>query len=112
MRRFCSRACYRRSRSETRPEGRAREALTGLDITFEQEAAVGRYVVDFILPMHQIALEIDGTYWHRDQARDDRKTAYLSSLGLRVVRINAEELMAAVDATSLITGTLQRGHPL
>jgi very-short-patch-repair endonuclease len=91
-RQFCSLACYRRSKGETLLEKQVREALNALGIAYIQEVRVGRYVVDFLLSALNIALEADGDYWHRDTARDQRKTVYLNKHGLRVVRIRESEL--------------------
>lgn len=91
-RQFCSLACYRRSRGPTKPEIEAEKILAGMGLQFEREARIGRFSVDFLLPKIHVALEIDGAYWHRNKARDNRKTSFLESQGVVVVRIDAESL--------------------
>jgi very-short-patch-repair endonuclease len=85
---FCSFACYRRFRGETQLEKVVRLELERLKIGFRQEAKMGRYSVDFILPDANIALEIDGNYWHRNKARDARKNTFLCGAGLTVIRVS------------------------
>lgn len=87
-RRFCSFACYRSFVGETLLEQRMRETLDDLRISYVQEASVGRYSVDFLLPDLRVALEVDGLYWHQDAIRDARKTKYLESYGWKVCRIS------------------------
>ncbi len=97
---FCSRACYRRYQGETGIERKVRLSLKRLGIFFLQEAVVGGRLVDFLLPISRIALEVDGTYWHRDKERDQRKTTLLESYGWCVVRITEEQIVGepALDA--------------
>lgn len=101
-RQFCSIACYRRFTGENNIEKQARQALQALGIAFIQEHRVGRYSVDFMLPHHQIALEIDGTYWHQDKRRDARKDAFLRKYNLRVVRITDAEIEKSNNLPALI----------
>lgn len=85
---FCNLACYRRFRGENRLEARVREALERLGVVFEQEAKVGRWSVDFLLPDLMVILEADGAYWHaKTVERDARRDAEMTSRGYRVARI-------------------------
>lgn len=104
--RFCSIACWRRGKGETRLEAGAREALTGMGLAFTQEMRMGRYSVDFALTDYGVALEMDGTYWHRDKARDARKDGFLRKHGWRVVRV-AEADVERAGAEQAIRAALQ-----
>lgn len=86
-RRFCSFACYRRFRGETGIEYKVRLALKTLGVEATPKAQVGRWEIDFLVVKDQIAIEVDGVYWHRDKEKDDRKDSRLLALGLRVVRV-------------------------
>ena len=56
--------------------------LTELGIPYEVNAPVGRRHVDFLCPTLKRAIEVDGAYWHRDQAKDvKRDRELLESLG-------------------------------
>lgn len=108
--RFCSARCYRRFTGETGPERNARLILELEGIEFIQEYVVPgwRYPVDFLLPELNTALEIDEPYWHeRTKARDERKTRFLESRGLCVVRLGAKPLYG--DVTPAMAGYLLAG---
>lgn len=102
-RQFCCFACYRKFNGETMPEKEVRLILQSNGIEFIQEAKMGRYSVDFILPSLRIALEIDGVYWHeRTAKRDAAKDKYLFNRGWHVVRITDEELENAANQNSFV----------
>lgn len=82
-----------------------RSALDALALPYVQEAKVGRFSVDFLLPEQSVAVEVDGAYWHRDVARDERRTQALNSHGLRVVRVDAA-LLGAQSGTVEFVRTL------
>jgi very-short-patch-repair endonuclease/endogenous inhibitor of DNA gyrase (YacG/DUF329 family) len=105
-RRFCSFSCYRRFRGETSLEASVRTALSAMLIDFVQEAAIGRYSVDFLLPQRRVALEVDGAYWHQDANRDARKDRYLTRHGWQVIRITEANIESGLDLTHLITNAL------
>jgi very-short-patch-repair endonuclease/ribosomal protein S27AE len=108
-RRFCSLACYRRFRGETSLEAQVRTALTGMQIDFIQEASIGRYSVDFLLPTRRIALEVDGAYWHQDPNRDARKNRYLARHGWQVARIPESDVVNGADLAQLIAALIHMG---
>jgi very-short-patch-repair endonuclease len=63
-----------------------------MGIQYESQVQIGRYCIDYILPSLNVALEVDGSYWHRKRPEaDKRKDKYLSSKGFNVVRINQSE---------------------
>ena len=104
---FCSFACYRRFRGENGLERIVRSTLDILSIGYIQEAKMGRYSIDFLLADLRIALEVDGTYWHRDPKRDARKMAYLEAHGWAVCRITDLEIEHAKHLDRLIAERLQ-----
>lgn len=106
-RQFCSFSCYRTFHGETIPEKSVRQVLESLQIHFMQEAQMGRYSIDFLLPELRIALEVDGIYWHRNTKRDERKTRYIESHGWRVCRITDSEIENAVNLSGFIAEKLQ-----
>jgi len=105
---FCSYACWRRYNGETSIEAAVRQTLTNLGISFVQEAPIGRYCIDFLLADLRIAMEVDGSYWHRPdvQPRDARKDAFLESYGWRVCRIGEHEIRTTADLSRLIAERL------
>ena len=93
-RQFCSFACYRRYQGETGIEKIVRRSLDLLDLGHEyiQEAKIGRYAIDFYIPDLRIAIEADGSYWHRDPERDKCKDNYLAKHNINVIRLTEDEI--------------------
>lgn len=102
-RRFCSIACRQHYHGENALEQRIRECLDAmcLKASYIQESALGRYAVDFDFPEHAIALEIDGSYWHRDKRRDHKKDAFLQRVGYTVIRIPEKDITDCKDDETL-----------
>lgn len=89
--RFCSIACYRQYISgnggETSIEKDTRQILEKLQLVYKQEAKLGRYSVDFILPQFNLAIECDGKYWHRNPKRDLAKNRYIKAHHYKLLRL-------------------------
>jgi len=50
---------------------------------------------DIILDNHNVVIEFDGSYWHKElRARDEEKTRLLSEAGWKVIRVREEPLTA------------------
>jgi very-short-patch-repair endonuclease len=65
-----------------------------LGVVFRRQVAVDRYIVDFFAPELSLAVEVDGG-WHLGRlAADAKRDARLARLGLRVLRVDAEEVLA------------------
>ena len=70
--------------------------------TWHPQFRIGRYRVDFALPTTQIAIEVDGDYWHgvgpltaaqlKYKERDRRKHIALVKAGWAVVRIKEQSI--------------------
>ena len=63
-------------------------------IKFYRQRPMGRYIVDFYCAKARLVVEIDGSQHYEDQGLDyDRaRTAYLESLGLKVLRVPNNEI--------------------
>lgn len=108
---YCSSACVRKSRQETQPERHIRLALEKLGIMFIPQHTIGRYSVDFFLPLLNVALEVDGAYWHQQEKvkqRDAKRDEVLSQKGIRTVRLQFEsnDSFLRLDATKLLRRSL------
>jgi very-short-patch-repair endonuclease len=70
------------------------------ELRFRKQHAIGPFVADFYCPAAKVVIEIDGAT--RDQRQDDdgRRDAYMTSLGLRVVRISATDVLADPEAVA------------
>ena len=103
---FCSHACRRFYGGETSIERDVRLALTRLQIDYVQEHYIQPYRIDFYLPQWQIALEVDGLYWH-DPRRDSKRDRYLAAIGVTTIRITDAELDEA-PYLEVVASKLQR----
>jgi very-short-patch-repair endonuclease len=75
-----------------------REQLQG--IRFRRQAGVGNYIVDFYAPFHKLVIEVDGDSHFEEDAiiYDQKRTLFLESLGLSVIRFTNREVVDAMDA--------------
>ena len=107
--RFCCFACYRAFTGETTIERRVRLALEGIAAPFTQEQRVGRWSLDFAIPEQQLAIEVDGNYWH-DPEKDARRDARLAEHGWRIIRIPEASLDLMTDSELRDTLTVLLNH--
>jgi very-short-patch-repair endonuclease len=63
-------------------------------LKFRRQHVVGHYILDFYCAEHGVAVELDGGqhFTPEGQAYDDRRTAYLAAVGVRVLRFSNREL--------------------
>lgn len=76
-------------------ERAAEELLDRLEIIYLREQLIDRYVVDFILPTLNLAVEVNGRYWHsspQQQKRDKQKRHFLESSGKKLLVLWTDEM--------------------
>jgi len=63
--------------------------------SFRRQAPIGPYIVDFVCHDAMLIVEIDGGQHYEAEhlKRDERRDAYLSSNGFRVLRFNNHDVM-------------------
>ena len=72
-----------------------------LGFVHEHNLRVGRWFIDTALTEYMIAIECDGTYWHRDRKdKDAEKDRHLTSKGWTVIRLEEEDIKR--DAKGLV----------
>jgi very-short-patch-repair endonuclease len=64
------------------------------DLRFRKQHAIGPFVADFYCPAAKMVIEVDGAVHDARQDADLRRDAYMASLGLRVVRIPAADVLS------------------
>lgn len=64
--------------------------LRTLPTQFKRQKVIGNYIVDFYCDQAKVVIELDGSQHYEDQAQqyDTERTAFLSSLGLHVLRFS------------------------
>ena len=66
---------------------------------FRRQHSVGEYVLDFYCPEEKIAIELDGSGHFNviGEAHDAARTAYLSQIGIAVLRFENKLVWSAMD---------------
>jgi very-short-patch-repair endonuclease len=72
-----------------------RKQFFGLD--FDRQKIIGNYIVDFYCTNCNVVVEIDGSSNDKSFDYDQRRYAYLCSLGLTVIRIPVEYIMNNIE---------------
>ena len=81
------------------------------DIKFRRQVPIGRFIVDFYSHAARVAVEVDGAH-HADQmGYDDRRTAWLSEQGVRVLRFGTAEVIRQPQSVLDAIQTACTGHP-
>jgi very-short-patch-repair endonuclease len=71
---------------------------------------VGRFLIDIAYTDEKIAIEVDGGNWHtttKKALQDVRKTAFLTSLGWRVIRFGKDDLTRCVEQVRPLLNVLR-----
>jgi very-short-patch-repair endonuclease len=69
--------------------------LDALEVEYEPQKPIGRYVIDFYLPHKNLVVEVDGEYWHQRPGvpeKDARRDAFLREKGYNVLRIPGQKI--------------------
>ena len=67
---------------------------------FRRQHSVGKYILDFYCPSEKLAIELDGEHHFTDQgsSHDEKRTNYLTSLKIQVIRFENEEVFQSPSA--------------
>ena len=65
-----------------------------------RQKPIGDYIVDFFIPKAKLVIEVDGSQHSASEnvARDQRRDAYMKSVGLQILRFNSNEVLEETDA--------------
>ena len=84
-----------RATKATNIENQLRYAMLRKNIDFVEQADIGPWSIDFLLPEHKIVVEADGEYWHSDlktKMKDRRKDAWLKAKGFEVLHFAGKQI--------------------
>ncbi|OON68201.1 endonuclease domain-containing protein [Hymenobacter sp. CRA2] len=81
---------------------------------FRRQQSIGPYIVDFYCPSEKLVVELDGAahYTASGGAYDTDRTAYLNSLGLRVLRFENWLVLQQPDNVLLLFGRRSCQRPM
>lgn len=68
------------------------------DLKFRRQVPVGPFVVDFLCEAAALVVELDGESHVGQGEADGRRTAFLQSFGLRVIRVTNDDVLSNIDA--------------
>jgi very-short-patch-repair endonuclease len=73
-------------------------------VKFRRQHQFGYYILDFFCPSLRLAVEVDGSQHYTEQGiRDDnRRTDWLDSQGVRVVRFNNRQVLEETEGLEII----------
>jgi very-short-patch-repair endonuclease len=88
------------SQKATGIENLLRYALLRKGINFIEQASIGPWSIDFLLPDYMACVEADGEFWHSSPSarmKDRRKDAWLKSRGYMVFHFDGWEIKQDSD---------------
>jgi very-short-patch-repair endonuclease len=98
------------------PETLLWRRLRGAKVRIRKQHPIGPYVLDFYCPSAKLAIEVDGFAHDTGDRprRDEIRTEWLESQGLKIMRIPAKDVLADPDsvADSLLRLCASEGKPL
>jgi len=68
----------------------------GLNAKWRRQQPMGNYIADFVCQQARLIVEVDGGQ-HCESEADERRTAWLESLGYRVLRFWNNEVLENID---------------
>jgi very-short-patch-repair endonuclease len=74
--------------------------LSRRELRFRRQHAIGPYVADFYCPAAKMVIEVDGATHDWRQNADRGRDAYMKSLGLKVIRIAAADVLADPESVA------------
>ena len=63
-----------------------------LGLHFRRQHPIGPYILDFYCAAAKLAVEVDGPAHEGQQERDQRRTDWLASEGIRVIRFSTTDI--------------------
>lgn len=67
-------------------------------LKFRRQVPFGTYIVDFYCAEQKLVVEVDGGVHDLQVEYDSERTAWLESIGLKVIRVRNEDVMYRLDA--------------
>lgn len=68
--------------------------LKELPVTFHRQKVINNYIVDFYCASAKLVIELDGSQHYFDEGRqkDEKRDAFLASLGLTILRYSNDDV--------------------
>ena len=74
--------------------------LKGLPVTFNRQKVIGSYIADFYCASAKIIVELDGSQHYEEKGvnKDEKRDAYFSELGIKVLRYSNYDINNHFDS--------------
>ena len=74
--------------------------LKGLPVTFNRQKVIGSYIADFYCASAKIIVELDGSQHYEEKGvnQDEKRDAYFSELGIKVLRYSNYDITIHFDS--------------
>jgi len=71
-----------------------------MGVQFYRQKPIGNYIVDFYAPRARLVIEVDGSQHGSEgnSRKDQFRDAFLSDVGLKVLRFNSREVLKETDS--------------
>ena len=66
-------------------------------VKFRRQHAIGKYVIGFVSVKNKLAIELDGNQHEEQTEYDLQRSAYLESIGYKVVRFWNDQIMSDIE---------------
>ena len=64
---------------------------------FRRQQGVGPFILDFYCPEHRLGIEIDGSSHDYKYEYDEKRTEYLRSQGIRLLRFSNQQVFTSMQ---------------
>nr|WP_245708309.1 endonuclease domain-containing protein [Sphingomonas palmae] len=81
-------------------------------VKFSRQVPVGPFILEFAARARKLAIEVDGDTHAGNEARDERRTAWLAEQGYHVIRFNNADVMHHLEGVLLVIEEAYRAAPL
>jgi very-short-patch-repair endonuclease len=89
---FIRQRAKRLRRTTTQPERALWALLRRRGWHFRRQHPIGPYILDFYCAAVKLAVEVDGPVHQEQTDRDQRRTAWLETEGIQVIRFSTQEI--------------------
>ncbi len=73
------------------------------EMVFNRQKPLGPYIVDFYCHQKKLVIEVDGdTHGSESSSKDLKRTKYLESLGLQVIRFDNNDVLHNIEGVMLL----------
>lgn len=80
-------------------------------VKFSRQVVIGPFILDFAARARRLAIEVDGDAHAGNEARDERRTAWLEDQGYHVIRFSNADVMHNLEGVLLVIEEALRACP-